>query len=105
MRCLSVASPTQLAHTRVRNITPDLRRRYILHQIEVAADTVFLHDTNSRRVEFNHLRLHPQGKNRCVPHPIHGLESVLSQNIIVGDMAIIAHGDSSVTTALPRGVF
>ncbi len=100
-----MAPPTQLVQARVRVITTDARRRYILHQIDVAADTIFLHDTNSRRVEFDHLRLHPQGKNRCVPKPIHGLEGVLSQNIIMGDMAIIAHGDSPVTTALPRGVF
>ncbi len=100
-----MASPTQLAQTRVRIITTALRRKYILHQIEVTADTVVLHDTNSRRVEFDHLRLHPQSKNCCMPKSIHGLEGVLSNNIIMGDMAIIAHSDSSVTTALPRGVF
>jgi hypothetical protein len=73
--------------------------------MEVAADTIFLHDGNSCRVEFDHLRFHPQGKNRCVPQPIHALERVLSQKIIMGNMAIIAHGGSSVTTTLPRGVF
>jgi len=71
----------------------------------MTANTVLLHDIISRFVEFDYLWFHSQGKNRCVPQPIHRFERVLFYKIVMGNMAIITHRSPCMAAALPRGVF
>ena len=89
----------------MRIVITSLRPGYVLYQIDMTANTVLLHDIISRFIEFDYLRFHSQGKNRCVPQPIHGFERVLFYKIVMGDMAIIAYCGPCVAAALPRGVF
>jgi hypothetical protein len=58
----------------------------------MASDAVVLDHALPCLLNMNHLGFQPQCKHRGMPHSILSLEKILVQNIIMGDMTVVAIG-------------
>jgi hypothetical protein len=71
--------------------------------VGMAPDAVLLDRLPTRVLDLYDLRLPTHCEHGGVAHSVLGLEEVGPQDVVLGNVAVIAGGDAAVTAPLPRG--
>jgi len=76
----------------------------IYQQFLMTPDTVVLHHPGAGFQNTNYLPLHSQGEQGRVAQSVVGFKIILTENIVVRHMAIVAMGIFAMRTVVPGGI-
>jgi hypothetical protein len=72
-----------------------------IYQVLMTSYAVLLNHINARLLDSDNLWLCPGSKYGSMSHAIHGLEIILSENVVLRHMAVVAGGNLAVTAVIP----
>lgn len=99
-----MALPAQDTVTRMYVLQIDVTRMNSFRQYPVTSDTVFLDGFHAGVFDMNDLRLKPEREHTRMTETVLCFEQVRAQDIVLGNVAIVARRDSGMTAALPGRV-
>jgi hypothetical protein len=69
----------------------------------MASDAILLYNSGTSVVNMDHLRLHPEREHERVPGTVHRFEEILVEDIIMGNMTVVADRYADVAAPFPGG--
>jgi len=90
MGCFTVAFPANTVGSACMHLIGIIQHLTVSDQVFMAADAVLLNSAFTCAFDKDHLRFGPEREDRGVAQAIHGLKIIVTKNIVMGYMTIVA---------------